>query len=54
MGKCVHNTLEWLYLPINRNHPYLTFDKICREYDDIWIKNWHDKIYIVEKLYFCY
>ena len=48
MGKCVHSTLEWLYLPQNRNRPYITFDHICRKFDDIWRECWHDKIFIVD------
>lgn len=46
MGKCVHETLEWLYNPQNRAKPYITFDRICRTYDEIWVENWHDEIHI--------
>jgi len=46
MGKCVHGTLEWLYNPKNLTKPYITFDRICKVYDEIWLKNWHDEIYI--------
>ena len=48
-GKCVHSTLEWLYQPKNRDRPYITFDRICQKYDDIWREMWHDKIFIVER-----
>ena len=46
MGSCVHEVLEWIYLQENRNKPYFTFDEICRVYDEIWVKNWHDDIFI--------
>jgi len=48
MGKCVHSTLEWLYQKENMCKPYITFDKICKIYDDIWQDNWHNKIFIVD------
>ena len=34
MGKCVHGTLEWLYQEENMGRPYITFDKICKIYDN--------------------
>ncbi len=46
MGKCVHATLEWLYQPKNLEKPYITFDRVCQKYDDIWLELWHDTIYI--------
>ena len=49
MGKCVHGTLEWLYQKENMRKPYITFDKICKIYDNIWQDSWHEKIFIVDK-----
>ena len=49
MGICVHQVFEWIYLPHNRKIPYFTFDDICNKYDEIWIKNWHDNIFIASK-----
>ena len=46
MGKMVHETLEWLYNIENREKTYITFDSLCQKYDELWIKNWHDKIFI--------
>ena len=51
MGSCVHEVLEWVYLPENRNKPYFTFDELCRAYDEIWVKNWHDDIFIARCKY---
>jgi|TARA_B100000123_G_C25709342_1_gene419130 RecB family exonuclease len=48
MGKCVHETLEWLYKKENMLKPYITFDKLCKIYDNTWQDKWHDKIYIVD------
>tara|TARA_B100000029_G_scaffold177553_1_gene174935 strand:+ start:243 stop:1079 length:837 start_codon:yes stop_codon:yes gene_type:complete len=48
MGKCVHGTLEWLYQEENLRRPYITFDKICKIYDNIWQDTWHQKIFIVD------
>tara|TARA_S200000501_G_C20869734_1_gene763688 strand:- start:4707 stop:5540 length:834 start_codon:yes stop_codon:yes gene_type:complete len=48
MGKCVHGTLEWLYQKENMRRPYITFDKICKIYDNIWQDKWHNKIFIVD------
>ena len=48
MGKCVHKTLEWLYNKDNMKKPYITFDKICETYDNIWQNSWHEKIFIVD------
>ena len=47
MGKCVHGTLEWLYKKENLRKPYITFDKICETYDNIWKNSWHKNIFIV-------
>lgn len=46
MGKCVHATLEWLYQPKNIEKPYVTFDRVCKKFDDLWVELWHEKIYI--------
>ncbi len=46
MGKCVHAVLEWVYHPRNIKKPYMTFDSVCKKYDKIWLKAWHDHIYI--------
>ncbi len=51
MGKRVHETLEWLYQPENNAKLYITFDRMCKEYDAIWLEKWHDKIYIADKQY---
>ena len=46
MGKVVHETLEWLYNSENIIKPYITFDSLCRAYDDQWVKKWHTNIFI--------
>ena len=46
MGKCVHATLEWLYLPRNMNKLYVTFDRVCQKYDEIWMNLWHERVFI--------
>jgi len=48
MGNCVHSVLEWLYQKENVLKPYITFDSICQQYDDIWTKLWHDNIFIAD------
>ncbi|MBC8479719.1 MAG: PD-(D/E)XK nuclease family protein [FCB group bacterium] len=48
MGKCVHSTLEWLYHPENLKKPYITFDSVCQMFDDIWMRAWHDKVFITD------
>ncbi len=48
MGKCVHTTLEWLYVKENLTKPYITFDSICNKYDEIWMDLWHDNIFIAD------
>jgi putative RecB family exonuclease len=51
MGKRVHESLEWLYLPENNEKLYVTFDKLVKVYDTLWLNNWHDKIFIADRLY---
>ena len=46
MGKRVHGVLEWLYSKENRERPYITFDRLCQNYDDQWSVHWHNNIYI--------
>ena len=41
MGKRVHSVLEWLYKPENKEE-YINFDRICKEYDKVWIDNLHE------------
>ena len=47
VGKRVHSVLEWLYSIDSSNNSYMTFDRICEEYDNIWRRKWHSKIFIV-------
>ena len=49
MGKCVHATLEWLYKKENIAKPYITFDRICTQYDNIWMEYWHRNIFIADR-----
>lgn len=48
MGKRVHGVLEWLYNEENQKKPYLTFDRLCQAYDEIWLDNWHENIFIAD------
>ena len=41
MGKRVHEVLEWLYSTENRAKPYITFDKLCQTFDNMWLEHWH-------------
>ena len=50
MGKRVHEVLDWLYSIDNLNRPYFTFDSLCQQYDERWIENWHDNIYIADNI----
>lgn len=50
VGKRVHSVLEWIYSKGNSNNTYMTFDRICKEYDNIWRNEWHGKIFIVAPL----
>ncbi len=51
MGKRVHDVMEWLYNSKNKKQNWITFDKICEEYNRLWIKKWHKHIYIFRKNY---
>jgi putative RecB family exonuclease len=48
MGKRVHEVLEWVYDKDNRSKSYQTFDSLCKTYDEYWVKNWHENIYIAD------
>ena len=44
MGKRVHEVLEWLYNKDNQEKPHITFDLLCQNYDNQWLKHWHNNI----------
>ena len=46
MGNRVHDVLEWVFK--ERANKFTTFDKLTAKYDDLWLKGWHDKIYIAD------
>ena len=48
MGKRVHEVLEWLYSTENRAKPYITFDKLCQTFDNMWLEHWHKDIHIAD------
>ena len=49
VGKRVHGVLEWLYNKENLKKPYITFDGLCKTYDDQWKEKWHQDIYIADR-----
>ena len=49
MGKRVHEVLEWLYSDENSKKSFITFDSLCKKYDNNWILSWHDSIYIADR-----
>lgn len=49
VGKRVHGVLEWLYNKENLKKSYITFDDLCKTYDDQWKEKWHQDIYIVDR-----
>jgi len=44
MGKRVHEVLEWVYL--HHLDKYLTFDRLHDKFDEFWVDNWHNSIYV--------
>ena len=51
MGKRVHEVLEWVYEKENRSRSFFTFDSLCKTYDEYWLNNWHNNIYIADNKY---
>ena len=46
LGTCVHTVIENIYNEENQN---INFDDMVNMYQDIWSKNWHDNVFLIDK-----
>jgi putative RecB family exonuclease len=50
LGKCVHETLEWLYKEVKDNKRVPSLDEVLEDYTQRWENRWEDGIKIVNHI----